>query len=139
MDGLKIFQSPKEFFIAIGWSVCIFSIAGINFTLILNSINFSHEIPWYAGLMLLVFVCFAVSVLSSPGNIGVYEYVCVLGLTMFSIAKEEAIMAALLLHFVPYCTTLVAGLIFFWRRNLSIRKVCRAAAEERMPFENSYE
>jgi len=80
------------------WSILI-SILGIlvNFTT-LAALNI--QTPLIAPVFLLIALQIGIKIPSLPGNIGVFEYLCVLSLSLFSINDSLALSFGFLLHFI---------------------------------------
>ena len=62
-----------------------------------------------AALIVLVALQVGTAVPSSPGRIGVFEYICVLSLAPFGVEREMALAYGLVLHAVAYGPPLVVG------------------------------
>jgi uncharacterized membrane protein YbhN (UPF0104 family) len=76
--------------------------------LVLRSLHI--QAPLMASVVLLVILQAGVAVPSTPGRLGVFQYLAVLGLSLFGVAHTEALAFGLVLHilvFVP--TALIAG------------------------------
>ena len=73
----------------------------------------SIEVPWYAAIVVLVFVSLATVIPSAPGFIGTYHYFAVLALSLFDVAPEAATSFAIVGHataIVPF-TLLLAPFV----------------------------
>ncbi len=70
---------------------------------------------WLAAIVLLVILQAGVAVPSTPGKVGVFQYLAVLGLGLFGVAKSPALVCGLVLHLIVF---LPAALLaaFFWYR-----------------------
>jgi uncharacterized membrane protein YbhN (UPF0104 family) len=57
-----------------------------------------------------------------PGKIGIFEYMVILGLSLFTIDKADAMGYALMLHVVSYLPKIILGFIFMANLNITIKK-----------------
>jgi uncharacterized protein (TIRG00374 family) len=67
------------------------------------------ELPLVAPLFVLVVTCLGLMLPSSPGYVGVLDYLCVLSLAFFGIEPTTALAFALLLHAHALVTPLAVG------------------------------
>jgi len=59
---------------------------------------------------------------SSPGKVGIFEYMVILSLALFAVPKSEALSYGLLLHAVSYLPKILLGLIFISQLDISLKK-----------------
>ena len=90
-------------------TVLIWITAILTNQLILSSMHFS--LPLIAPLLILVVLQAGISLPSMPGKIGIFEYACVLALSVFGINKEESLSYGILLHLTILLPMIVLGLI----------------------------
>jgi len=64
------------------------------------------------ALVVLVVVQVGTAVPVSPGGLGVFEYLCVLALSLFAVSRPAAVGFGVLLHAVAYLTPVVLGAAF---------------------------
>lgn len=62
-----------------------------------------------AALTVLVVVLSGTVITTSPGNIGVFEYLCVVALSAFQVSRPEAVSYGILLHTVAYIPPVAIG------------------------------
>jgi len=60
---------------------------------------------------------------SSPGYIGVFEYITVVALSLFGVDKESALGYALVLHALSYLVVAVLGLVAIWIEGYSYSRL----------------
>ena len=65
---------------------------------------------------------------SSPGALGVFEAAVVFSLGLFSVDREQALAAGLVLHMVQYIPVTVSGFLILTKSGLDLRKI-RASEE----------
>jgi glycosyltransferase 2 family protein len=70
----------------------------------------SHRLPWYIGLVVLVFTTFSVVIPSTPGYVGTYHYLCQVSLVMFGVSASAALSFAVIAHLVNIVPVSLIGL-----------------------------
>jgi uncharacterized protein (TIRG00374 family) len=112
----------------VSWSVLVWALAALT-----NYVAFlalGIEAPLLAALFLLAALYLGVAVPSSPGRVGVFHYVCVLSLSLFSVDRSLALSYGLVLHLIVFAPMMSLGAWFLWKENyeLSKTKVATLAA-----------
>ena len=77
------------------------------------------------AIFLLVVLQVGVAVPSSPGRIGVFHYITVLALSVFSIAKEPALSCGIILHLIVYVPLTLLGAYYIWEEKISWSKLMK--------------
>ena len=85
--------------------------------------------PPTAALLVLCTTALGMVIPSSPGYIGVYEYIVVLALSLFGVEREMALSYGLVLHGVIYVGQSLLGVLGLWRESLSYSDIRGRAAE----------
>ena len=65
-----------------------------------------------AAYTVLLITALGITLPTAPGFVGNYHYFCVLGLSLFGIAKVDALTYAILLHGLQFLVIIILGLIF---------------------------
>lgn len=100
-----------------GWSIVVWGVGGLSYYAILRAFGLALGA---APVVFLVCVeALGMTVPSSPGNVGVFEYVGVQALALWGVEPATALAATLVLHAVAYLVLTGAGLWSLWRRSLS--------------------
>jgi len=81
---------------------------------------FEFDLPWSAGLVLLVITTISVVVPSSPGYIGTYHWLCQLSLGLYLIPKSPALAYAFFIHGVRNVPFFFLGAFLSWKEGLKI-------------------
>ncbi len=79
--------------------------------------------PWIASFMLLAVLQVGGFVPSTPGKVGVFQFLCVLGLSFFSVEKGLAFSYGIVLYVVAYGTPVVLGLVRLWSEGLRLQEL----------------
>jgi uncharacterized membrane protein YbhN (UPF0104 family) len=75
------------------------------------------QVPWLSAVVLLVILQAGVAVPSTPGRIGVLQYLAVLGLGLFGVPKADALAAGLVLHAVVFVPIALASAAIWMARD----------------------
>jgi hypothetical protein len=109
----------------VSWSVFVWAVAALT-----NYVTFlalGIEAPFLAALFLLAALHLGVAVPSSPGRVGVFHYICVLSLSLFSVDRSLALSYGLVLHLVVFVPMMSLGAWFLWKENYELSKLKAAA------------
>jgi uncharacterized membrane protein YbhN (UPF0104 family) len=104
------------------WGV---GLGGNYFTLRAFDLNF----PWHAPFLLLVLQAIGVMIPSSPGFVGTYHAVTVLGVQFYGASKGVALSFAIVVHMVSMLPIILVGLGFLWKENLSFGQLIATREE----------
>lgn len=116
IGGIRPLFSIKTAAAAIGLSFVLWAFSVCSNYFILKS--FQPQATMIEAAFLLVATCFAVSVPSSPGFIGIFHYVAQQTLALQFAAKYDlptALSIALTCHLVYFVLTNILGLVGIWR------------------------
>jgi len=111
--GLATLRKPKIFFSGLSLTLVVWILTGLVTWFSLKSANISDSI--FVAFFSLCATTLAAVIPSTPGYIGVYQYVAILSLAPFGIAKEPALGFAILISAINYfgTTTLGIGSLFY--------------------------
>jgi uncharacterized protein (TIRG00374 family) len=109
LDVVRKYPDLIKLFLLTGisWGTAI-----LNNQLVLKA--FQIDLPWTASLLVLIGLQAGISIPSVPGRLGLFEYICVLALSLFDIDQTTALSYGFLLHGVVFILPTVLGLISFW-------------------------
>jgi len=103
------------------WTTVVWGTAILNNHLLLKAFNLN--LPWMASLLVLVVLQAGISIPSVPGKIGIFEYTCILALSVFGVEQALALSYGLVLHGLVFIPTTLVGLIVFWGMGLSGERI----------------
>jgi uncharacterized protein (TIRG00374 family) len=118
LDGLDILRYWRPAAQLLLGTVLIWTLGLIQFYSV--TLAFGMNVPMAATVFIMCITALGMTVPSSPGYIGVWEYIIVLGLSLFGIDKTLALSYALVLHFSVYVTTTLMGAFSLWRETLAL-------------------
>jgi glycosyltransferase 2 family protein len=116
------------------WVIPIFT---NHFTLLALQI----QLPLTASILTMLVLQASVAIPSIPGRIGLFEYLCVLSLSLFGISESPAFTYGVLLHVIALLPSTILGLIFLWvlgfYRNKGMLKAMPVAEAGDLRIQNS--
>jgi len=111
----EILFQPKVTLQLWAWSAVIVALGvGVNFIALLA---LGIKTSLVASAFLLVVLQLGTKVPALPGNVGVFEYLSVFSLSLFSVNRDLALSFGFLLHLIVLFPTAVFGTFFLWRRS----------------------
>ncbi len=120
LNSLDVWREKDKVFQLWGWSIAVWGIpALLNYCTMLA---LHIHAPFIAALVLLVVLQAGIRLPSSLGNIGVFYYLSVLSLSLFSIDKTTAVSYGIVLHLLNFLPQSLLGVVYLWQRSCKIRK-----------------
>ena len=98
------------------------ALAGVNYA-VLRALHLDIDAPVLAAFFVLIVLQVGTSVPSTPGKIGVFQYLAVLALAPFGVAREPALTYGVLLHVVGCGPVIMLGGFWSWTRAVAKRRV----------------
>ncbi len=95
----------------IAWSALIWATAILNNYLVLQVLHI--DAPGVSALLILIVLQAGIAIPSVPGNLGVFQYVCILTLSVFAVEQSVALSYGILLHIIVLVPTTLLGAILF--------------------------
>jgi hypothetical protein len=129
LDGIVPLRRSSDYVIVAVQSIVIWICYMYVFQLIFHAFDFIslYSLPWTAALVLQVITTIAIVVPSSPGYVGTYHYLCMLGLGLFGVPKSPSLSFAFVMHGINFLPLLVVGLVFASVEGLSLRSMQKRA------------
>ncbi len=84
---------------------------------------FGFHLPVIASFVLMIILIVGIAIPTAPGFIGNWHFACVLGLSLFNVAKVEALSFAVVYHFLSMIVVVVLGVIFIPFNKFSISEM----------------
>jgi glycosyltransferase 2 family protein len=81
------------------------------------------QLPWYAGLTMLVITAIGIMVPAAPGYIGTMNVACVAGLALFQVGKSQAVPFSWFYWASQWVPVTLVGLFYLRREGLSLRRL----------------
>ncbi|MGQ9491614.1 MAG: lysylphosphatidylglycerol synthase transmembrane domain-containing protein [Anaerolineae bacterium] len=125
LDGLAALGSRRAALAVWGWSAVFWLIAATTNLLLLLAFDLPPS-PLIA-LVLLALLQGGVAVPSTPGKIGVFQLLCVLGLSAFGVPEATGLAYGLVLHVLVVGGVTTWAALALWARSLNLGRLARAA------------
>jgi len=121
IDGFKIITDIKMLFYLFFLSVFIWFIDVLAIYMLF--LAFGFKLPVLASVVLMIILIAGIAIPAAPGYIGNWHFACILGLSLFGVAKPEALSFALVYHFLSIIFVVVLGIIFLPLNKFSIADI----------------
>lgn len=108
-------------------SMAVWFLGGLTNYVALLSLGLS--LPFISAFVLLAVLQVGGFVPSSPGKIGVFQYLCILALALFGVDKSIGLTYGILLYLVAYGPPLILGVLFLWWDGINLRRLSTEATE----------
>jgi uncharacterized protein (TIRG00374 family) len=131
IDGFQVITDVNRllYLLLLSAVVWLVDVAAI-YTLLLA---FGFNLPVLAAFVVMVILIAGIAIPTAPGFIGNWHYACILGLSLFGIAKPEGFSFALVYHFLAIAPIIIMGVIFLPFNKLSISDMTKQMAEDQGP------
>ncbi len=118
IDGFQIITNIKLFLYLFFLSALIWLVDVLAIYMLLESFDFG--LPIMASFVLMIILIVGIAIPTAPGYIGNWHFACVLALSLFGLAKAEALSFALVYHFLSMIIVVVLGVAFLPFNKFSI-------------------
>jgi hypothetical protein len=125
--GLEGIRSASHTLPLLIWTVAAWTIPAIEAWMVLRAFDLS--LSWVAPWVVLVFVGVSVSIPAAPGFIGVFHAAAAIAVSLFGVARAEAVGYALILHAAQFVPVTLVGWLLLLREQVSLTEVSRAKPE----------
>jgi uncharacterized membrane protein YbhN (UPF0104 family) len=125
LDGLDSLRSHHVAWRLLGWSAVYWALVAVVTALVMRAVGL--QVATVAILLLLFVLQLGVRLPSSPGNVGVFEFLGVLSLSIFGVDKTSALGAMLVLHLVFYLPASLVGVGYLLWTSTGLGQLRRAA------------
>lgn len=125
LEGLQALGSLRAALSIWGWTLAFWLVSALTNYLLLLAFHLPAS-PLIA-LFLLAVLQAGVAVPSTPGKIGVFHYLCVLGLSVFHVPAAVGFGYGLVLHFLVVGGISAWAVLALWRRSWSLRRLTEAS------------
>jgi uncharacterized protein (TIRG00374 family) len=117
LASLDVIKRGDDALKLIAWTIVIWLTAILTNQITLLALGI--RLPLTASLLILIGLQAGISLPSVPGRIGIFEYICVLALSLFLIDQTIALGFGFLLHGIVLVPSTLIGLISFWYLGLA--------------------
>ncbi|MGD0170039.1 MAG: lysylphosphatidylglycerol synthase transmembrane domain-containing protein [Smithella sp.] len=121
IDGLQIVTNIKLFSYLLFLSVVIWLVDVLAIYVLLLAFGFT--LPVMASFVLMVILIVGIAIPAAPGFVGNWHYACVFALSLFGLAKADALSFAVVHNFLSMAIVLVLGVGFLPFNRFSIAEM----------------
>ncbi len=129
-ENLRRINSPLSIVFLVLISACAWLSMSVALYCVIRALGI-HSV----GFRAIPFVCallnFGISIPSSPGYVGIYQFLLVYLLSIFGVHKSEGFTISVLYHASWYIPYTVVGFLFSLREHLHVRDIRRLEAEKK--------
>ncbi len=129
IDGLEILKKTPHLFLTIIISLLVWLMNATVFFLIARGMNI-QAIHFSGAIFMTAVIALGISVPSSPGFIGIYEYCGILACTILGVAKSSALSYILLAHALQLFTLAIIGVFFLTKAHISLFQLGKNAEND---------
>ncbi len=122
-ENLRRIREPKK--LALFIAITIFNWFSMAMALFFSLKTFHVELPFVYVPFVCAILNMGLAVPSSPGYIGVYEFILISLLAIFGIPKHQSFAVAVFFHASWYIMYNILGFIFIVKENLHIKDIQR--------------
>jgi uncharacterized protein (TIRG00374 family) len=119
--GLVSVESSKTMLISFLYSLVIWGV--FAYSIYLMGLSFELKLSVSATAMVLLAICLAMMIPSTPGYIGPYHASVAYALVLYNIPLEKALSFSLVFHAANYIPITLTGFLYLWRHHLSLTKI----------------
>ena len=113
VSGLSALQSIRSLLLILGYTLIIWASNALFAWLLLLAFHINVSVA--AGVLLTAVLNLGMAVPSSPGYVGVFEYLFVITIGLYGVGRTPALAAALTLHVIAFGPVTIVGLIYIAR------------------------
>jgi len=120
LEGLRVLRYGKNMALVMVLSVLSWLCEAAIYYVV--SVSFNLELAFYAPVVLVAIVNLGVSIPSSPGYLGTFEFFCARTMNLFGIPSNLSVSYAILMHAVVFVPVTLLGLFFMWKEQFSFKE-----------------
>ena len=124
IEGLGLFRDVGRLTVVFALSFAMFLCFACALAISLWSLGI--DLPWYAGLVMLVITAIGIMVPAAPGYIGTLNIACTAGLALFGVGKAQSVPFSWFYFFSQWLPITAVGLIYLNREGLSLASLGQA-------------
>jgi uncharacterized protein (TIRG00374 family) len=110
INGFKMVSSLRLILYVAFLSLLIWVVGALAIYVLFSAFDFQLSLLAAFGVMVIIIV--GISIPTAPGFVGNFHFFCILGLGLFGISKADAVIYAVLYHFLAIGVAVGLGLIF---------------------------
>jgi glycosyltransferase 2 family protein len=128
IEGLYNIGLNRNFYLSFAVSLAFLMLQGVTLWLMLRS--YSINLSFWIAMAVMLLILIATAAPGAPGNVGTWQFSCVLGLTLFGVDKSIATGFSLVCYTLLSIWLIFLGFISLSRIGIPLLKLRRAASNE---------
>ena len=125
LDSLDSVRRPSRILGLLFWSLLVTFFSTLTNYLVLLALGIA--LPFWVALLLLVVLQVGTQIPSSPGGVGIFQYLILLTLSFFGVEANLALGYSLLLYLVASVSIVPIGCYGLWHERISWQELQKAA------------
>jgi glycosyltransferase 2 family protein len=130
-ENLKRIGSPLTILFFVVMSFCSWLSMSVALYLVIRALGIS--VPFACVPFVCALLNLAISIPSSPGYVGLYQFLIVYLLSIFGVSRSQGLTVSILYHASWYVPYTVVGFVFSLREHLKIRDIRKLEAGNEIP------
>jgi uncharacterized protein (TIRG00374 family) len=118
--GLQMLKSARHLIAVVILSVLCWLAHAMLVLFLLRSFGF--DIPLWGAVVIMIVNTLAIMIPVSPGNIGTFQFACIVGLAFFGVSKDRALGFSILLHLAEIAPVFILGMISSFSQHVRVRE-----------------
>lgn len=119
--GLEVCTNAKQIMWSGFLSLAHWLVIGGYYYLLFQACGF--RLSFLAAIVLVVIVAIGIMLPAAPGYVGNFQYFTVLGLSLFSVSREEALGYSLIAHAGQFIPVTAVGLVYLFRQSAGLSEL----------------
>lgn len=124
-DGMHVFKSLADMSRSVAWSLVTWGAGTVCYYCILRA--FSIEAPWYTSFVIMTFLAVLISIPSTPGFFGPFEYGIMAAVVVVAPETDRDVLATavIIAHVLQLLPVLLVGCLCLYMENLGLMELRR--------------
>jgi glycosyltransferase 2 family protein len=118
LNGLHALRNRRALVLLVAYTAAIWISNSVTLWLVVRAFNI--DVPLAAGFLVTAVLNLGMVVPSSPGYVGIFEYLMVLTLQLYGVHKAPALAATLTFHAIAFVPVTIIGLVYIARTGLKV-------------------
>lgn len=128
ISGLTMLKSARHLIAVVLLSVLSWLAHALIVLFLLRSFGFDFAL--WAAMVILIVNTLAIMVPVTPGNIGTFQFACIVGLAFFGISRDRALGFSILLHLTEIAPVFILGMVSSFSQHVRVREYSSAEVME---------
>jgi hypothetical protein len=118
--GLTMLKSGKHLIAVVLLSVLSWLAHALLVLFLLRAFGFDFAL--WTAMVILIVNTLAIMIPVTPGNIGTFQFACIVGLAFFGVSRDRALGFSILLHLTEVAPVFILGLISSFSQHVRVRE-----------------